>query len=182
MLRGLAAILATVALGAGGLVACGDDDDDGPSTFNEEGFPFTFEYPGDFELTDDVSFDQSLGAGSDEDISLSLDDDNGIILQRFTLATEVDEAKLPLAKREFDALLEQADVDAPPGQPGETAGYPSLEYESVALTVPEEGESRLVALFDGNQEYLLNCQSTPDDREQVDAACEQMLETLSPTE
>lgn len=52
----------------------------------------------------------------------------------------------------------------------------------MALSVPEEGESRLVALFEGDQEYLLNCQSTPDEREQVDEACEQMLETRSPTE
>jgi hypothetical protein len=33
------------ALAAVGLVACGDDDS-GPSTFEEEGIPFTFEYPG----------------------------------------------------------------------------------------------------------------------------------------
>jgi hypothetical protein len=113
---------------------------------------------------------------------LSLDENNGIILQRYTLDQEVDESNLGLAKREFDALLSQGGVEASPGQTGETAGFPSLEYESVALTVPEDGESRIVVLFEGDQEYLLNCQSTPDEREDVDAACAQMLETLSPTE
>jgi hypothetical protein len=181
VIRGLVATIAALALCAFPLAACGDDDD-GPSTFQEEGFPFTFEYPGDFELTEDVSFDQSLGGSSDEDLSLSLDENNGIILQRYTLGQEVDESNLALAKREFDALLSQGGVEASRGQTGETAGFPSLEYESVALTVPEDGESRIVILFEGDQEYLLNCQSTPDEREEVDAACQQMLETLSPTE
>jgi hypothetical protein len=179
VIRGLVATLAALVVCAFVLAACGGDD--GAATFEEEGFPFTFEYPGDFEVTEDISFDQSLGGSSDEDVSLSLDEDNGIILQRFTLELEVDESNLRLAKREFDALFSQGGVEASPGQTGETAGFPSLEYESIALTVPEDGESRMVILFEGDQEYLLNCQSTPDEREEVDAACEQMLETLART-
>jgi len=180
MYRGLAASLGVFAILAIGLIGCGDDDS-GPSTFEEDGFPFTFEYPGDFEVAEEVTFDQSLGGASDEDVSVNLDEDNGIVLQRITLNQEVTERNLELAKREIDGLLGPVDPDASPAQVGETAGFPSLEYESIALTTPEDGESRIFFLFDGDQEYVINCQSTPDEREAVDAACEQMLETLEPT-
>jgi hypothetical protein len=178
MYRGLAASLGVLAIGAIGLVACGSDDS-GPSTFEEDGFPFTFEYPEDFELTEDITFDQSLGGASDEDVSVNLDEDNGIVLQRVTLNQEVDETNLAVAKREFDGLIAQVDPDAQ-GETGETAGFPSLEYEPIALTTPEDGESRILFLFEGDQEYVLNCQSTPERREEVDAACEQMRDTLAP--
>ena len=36
-------------------------------------------------------------------------------------------------------------------------------------------------LFEGDQEYLINCQSTPEGRPEIDAACDLMLETLTVT-
>jgi hypothetical protein len=33
-------------------------------------------------------------------------------------------------------------------------------------------------MFDGDQEYQLNCQSTPGERDAVDAACDQAIATL----
>ena len=171
---------ATVALIALAVAGCGGDE--GPKTFDRDEFPFTFEYPGDFELTEEVEFDQSLGAASDEDLALAIDEDNLIVLQRITLNLEVTEKNLPVAKEELDGLLAQLDPAAPQGTTGETAGFPSLEYEPVAIDDPAEGESQLLVLFDGDQEYVLNCQSTPDEREQVDEACAEMRETLAPAE
>lgn len=84
------------------------------------------------------------------------------------------------AKAEFDGLVAQVDPSAT-GEAGETAGFPSLRYDSLSVPDPQDGESRLTLLFDGDREYVINCQSTPDGREALDAACDQVLETLSGT-
>lgn len=174
----LAAVVATGSLA--GFVACGGDDS-GPATLSEDGFPFTFEYPGDWEPSDDVSLGQELGGTADETIAVGLDDDNAIILQRFTLSVSIDEGNLDRARKEFDGLIAAIDPEAA-GEAGEVGGYLSLEYEGVALSMPPEGESRLIVLFEGDQEYFLNCQSTPENREEVESACDRALETIEPIE
>jgi hypothetical protein len=119
------------------LPACGDDDDgggDGNVTFEREGFPFTFEYPDSFELTEDVSVAQTLGGGSDDSVALALDDDNAIIVSRFTLNVEVDESNLAQVKQEADQLFQQVDPSAE-AQPGEIAGFPSLSLDAVAVPI-----------------------------------------------
>jgi hypothetical protein len=44
---------------------CGSADDDSePATFERDTFPFTFEYPDEFEFTDDVSANGSSAAAT----------------------------------------------------------------------------------------------------------------------
>jgi len=177
----LRALGAFACLGVVSACGGGKDSETETATFSGSGFPFTFEYPGDWELTDDVTVDQSVGGAPDETIALGLDNDNAIVLQRFTLSLEVDEANLDRAKAEFDSLVQELDPEAIGAETGEIASYPSLDYESIALTTPAEGESRFIVLFEGDQEYLINCQSTPENREEVESACERALETLEST-
>jgi hypothetical protein len=173
--RLLAATLAT--LGALALGACGDDDDS-PVTFENEGFPFTFEYPGDWEESDDVSIDQSLGGASEETTAVALDDENGIVLQRYTLQKSVDENNLDLAQQEIEGLLTQVDPAAK-SKTTEIAGLPALTVESLQVPSIDSGESRLVFLFDGDQEYLINCQSTEESRAEIADACDTAVRTLT---
>ena len=168
---GLAA-LAALALGA-----CGDDDDS-PATFEQEGFPFSFEYPGDWEESDDVTIDQSLGGQSEDTTAVALDDDNGIVLQRYTLQTTVDKQNLDLAQREIDGLLAQVDPTARSEQT-EIAGLPALTVDGLVVPSIETGESRLTFLFEGDQEYLINCQSTEESRTEVAEACDTAVRTLT---
>lgn len=174
-----------LAAGAAGIIAVGiagcsgDDDESGPATFQRDTFPFTFEYPDGFEFSDDVSTSQELGGGSDESVGLAIDDHNGLFVHRYTVNTEVNQANLGLAKREFDELIQQVDPDASPGEAGELVGFPSLTYDAVTVPTPEDGESRLIVLFEGDQEYIINCQSTPDGREEVQQACDLAVETLA---
>ena len=49
----------------------------------------------------------------------------------------------------------------------------------MAIPSIEDGQSRLVFLFDGELEYQINCQSTPDGRDEVESACDEALETLT---
>jgi hypothetical protein len=172
------ALVATLAVV--GLAGCGGDDDDSePSTFESDTFSFTFEYPDGFEITEDVDVSQELGGAIDETVAIAMDDDNALILQRATLNLEIDESNLGLAKEEFDGLVQQVDPGAA-GEEGELAGFPSLTYDAVTLTTPEEGESRITILFEGDQEYVINCQSTPDARDEIEEACDLALETLAP--
>jgi hypothetical protein len=181
-----AALLRTatlLALAVVGIAGCGgDDDDSGPSRFESDTFPFTFEYPDGFEVTDEVSLAQELGGAADETVAIVMDDDNGLLLQRFTLKREINQGTLNLVKQELDSLAQRVDPGAAPGEPGELAGFLSLTYDAVALTTPEDGESRLIVLFDGDQEYLINCQSIPDGREQIEEACDLAVETLAPSD
>ena len=173
------ALVATLAVV--GPAGCGGDDDDSePSTFESDTFPFTFEYPDGFEIAEDVGVSEELGGAVDETVAIAMDDDNALILQRATLNLEIDEANLGLAKEEFDGLVQQVDPGAA-GEEGELAGFPSLTYDAVTLTTPEEGESRITILFEGDQEYVINCQSTPDGREGIEEACDLALETLAPS-
>jgi hypothetical protein len=173
------ALVATLAVV--GLAGCGGDDDDSePSTFESDTFSFTFEYPDGFEITEDVDVSQELGGAIDETVAIAMDDDNALILQRATLNLEIDESNLGLAKEEFDGLVQQVDPGAA-GEEGELAGFPSLTYDAVTLTTPEEGESRITILFEGDQEYVINCQSNPDGRDEIEEACDLALETLAPS-
>jgi len=66
------------------------------------------------------------------------------------------------------------------GKQVEISGFPGFEYE-FDLEDPPEGRSRLFMLFDGKTEYTLNCQSTPDKRDELQAACRQAVDTLAKT-
>lgn len=176
MPRRLTIFLAAVAFVVAG---CGGDDAEEVSTFEDDGFPFTFEYPGDWEKTNEISIDQQLGSQPDETVAVALDEENTILLQRFTLAQEITEDNLGLAKQEFDGLIQQLDPESETEET-EVAGYPALTTDAIPLTTPEDGESMLTILFDGDQEYLVNCQSVPEERDTVDAACEKAIESIEP--
>jgi hypothetical protein len=179
-----ALLLALLALG---LAACGSDSGgssdsttasaSSASTFDEDGFGITFEYPSDWDLEDDVSIDSELGSSADAIKAVGIDDSNGIIIESYTLNQAVTADNIGDAKSELDNLIKQVAPDAT-GTTGETGGFPSVTFEDVPLTTPTDGQSTLVAVFDGESEYLINCQSTPDHRDEVEAACDQAIATV----
>ena len=89
------------------------------------------------------------------------------------------ERNLDLAKREIDALFEELGPDAPKTTKTEIAGFPALTASDVPVSTIEGAISDVSILFDGDQEYVINCQASPDHRDEVEAACEMALETLS---
>ena len=100
-----------------------------------------------------------------------------IVVQRFDLETEVTEGNLDRVKREADALFSQLAGESAEGEETSVAGLPALEYE-IDLEDPADAQTRAVAIFDGDVQYLVNCQSTPDGREEIEAACDLALETV----
>ena len=175
MSRRRASILALATLAAFGIGACGGESD---GTFDHEGFPFTFTYPEDFEEIDEVEISQQLGAAAEETVAVGVDEQDAIILEHFIVQIEVNEQNLRLAKREIDSLLQQLGPGAPPTTETEVAGLPALTATEVPVSDIEGGLSDLTILFDGDDEYVINCQSTEEHRDEVDEACEMALDTL----
>ena len=172
------AVLVTL-LGVVLLLGCGGDSSSDTATFDDDAYPFTFDYPGDWTTSDDISISNELGGSAVDQTAVVIDDSNGIIVEHFQLEIAIDDENIDLAKGELDGLISQVDPNAS-GETGETGGYPSVSYDAVPVPDPPDAESRLIALFDGDQEYLLNCQSTPDRRDEIDQGCDQAVESLQP--
>ena len=161
-----------------GPAACGEEE---ANRFEEEGFAISFEYPDGFEETDDVTLSEQRGSEAQESRALGLDEDNGIIVQRYRLQQSIDSETLDVAKAEFDQLIAGLAADAPEGEKTEVGGLPALSYSDVPVSSPADAQSRLIVVFDGRTEYLINCQSTPEKRAEIDEACDLAVDTLERT-
>jgi hypothetical protein len=158
------------------LAACGGESD---GTFDFEGFPFTFSYPADFEETEEISdASQSVGSSPEATVGIGLDDQNGIVVQRYPLRVEVTEQNIPRLKPEVDNIVRQLDPQAGQTELTEVDGRPAVVADGLAVASIEGGLSDITFIFEGDQEYLLNCQSTPDNREAVKEACDMAMDTL----
>jgi hypothetical protein len=161
------------------LAGCGSSPDK-PKTFDEEGFAVTFEYPREFERSTDVTIAHSVGPTA-ETVALAKSEDNLIAVQRFAL-------NRPVADEDADALREQLDKilgllagEPVDGKRIDVGGLVAFRYEIEKLETPEDGRSTIIALFDRATEYVINCQSVPDGRDELERACERVIDTLEPT-
>ena len=181
MSRRLSSLALALALAAAlALSACGgdDSDDSSPKTFSNDAYPFTFEYPGSLVETSDVSVDQNLGSGqANDNVGLGLTESDLILLQHVTLNAQVTQDDFDAVKKQFDQLISQVQPGAS-GTAGETGGFPSITYEDVPAPSVQDGTSKITFLFEGDNEYLINCQSTPDRSDEIASACDQVLSTL----
>jgi hypothetical protein len=160
--------------------ACGGGGDDGTETFEEEGFAFTFEYPSSLEETSDVSYSSTAGGAAEDARALGLDDRNAIVVSRYGLNVAVTAENADQVKPELDDLISGLAGTELSGKQVQIGGFPGFGY-TFDLEDPPEGRSRFFVLFDGKIEYTLNCQSTPDKRDELQAACRQAVDTLAKT-
>ena len=124
-----------------------------------------------------MSLEQQLGNAAEETVAIGLDENNAIIVQRFGLRREVNEGNLRLARAELERLLGEVDPDVRLAETS-IAGFPALTTEDLDVPSIPGGLSDLAVLFDGAEEYLLNCQSAEDHRAEIDAACEEMIASI----
>jgi hypothetical protein len=123
----------------------------------------------------------SLGGKPDAAEVLYLDHDNGIIVGRYLLTRTVAEEDVPRFVRRFDQMVSEMLGVRPRGAPLTVGGFPGASYDLLALPGLRSGQTRLIVLLDGDTQYFINCQSTPERRAAVTAACDQALATLQRT-
>jgi hypothetical protein len=160
------------------LVACGGGGGGASGLFDVAGVGITFEYPADqFDVTTQIRVQNSSGSTSAAQGGVLLDGDNLIMAQRYDLRISVTQDKLANVKDEVDNVIGELAGKSVSGREVEYGGLPGYEY-AIALKSPPKGQSRIAVLFDDRTEYLVNCQSTPEQRETLQDACQQALDTL----
>jgi hypothetical protein len=172
--------LGAIALLALAAAACGGGGGGSASetkTFDERAFGITFEYPGNFDVAEDVSFGSQSGSGAEENRAVALDGDNMIIVSKFALNVAVTRTNVMEIKPEVDRVFRQIAGRQVSGRPITVGGLPGFEY-TFATSNPKAGKSRISILFDRKTEYEINCQSTPEKRTEVERACARALDTL----
>lgn len=172
-------LLCLVAAGCGGGDSGGGGGDGGGSSadtasFDADGFDITFDYPEEMQLREEVTVNESAGAEATETVALAYDEDDAIVVQRFDLNLEITEDNLDMAKTELDGVIAQIDPEAGSGERVDVGSFPGFEYD-LELQEPAGGRSRYTVIFDGNVEYIINCQATDERREDIAAACETAL-------
>jgi hypothetical protein len=158
-----------------GTAACGGSSSD--KAFDADGIGITFTYPSEFKPIERISFAQSAGADPAARGGVSVDAVNAIIVSRYDLRVAITNQNLARFKGEVDKVISQLAGKQVTGRKVEFGGFPGYEY-SISVTKPANGLSRLLVLFDQATEYLINCQSTPEKRDTVEAACQTALDTL----
>jgi hypothetical protein len=165
-----------------GATGCGGGDS-GSSTpvgrFEQQGFEITFRYPQGFRAADDLIFGTRAGAADTARAGVGIDRQNVILVSRYDLRRSVTFSNVDGVKAEVDSVIGRLAGKQVEGRAVRFGGLPGYEY-AVRLGSPQGGFSRLVVLFDRRVEYFFNCQSTPESRAELDAACDQALTTLQP--
>lgn len=175
------AVAVVVALVAA-LAGCGDDGDaPAEKTFRDDAFSLTFRYPSNFKPVEASKPSRSAGGEPVAHTALAIDEANAIFVARYNLDATVTSDNLASILPEVDSLVSQLAGEPARGRTVEVGGLPAIEYDDVDLAEPPEGKSRLVAIFDGPVEYMLNCQSTPEEREEITRGCDLALRTLART-
>ncbi|MGI8593418.1 MAG: hypothetical protein ACR2ML_03460 [Solirubrobacteraceae bacterium] len=153
---------------------------EGPATFKPTSdLPLTFTYPKKLKRDDSPEF--SVGEGSPKAaVALGLDDVNAVIISRYDIGVAIDRDNLAQARSELDGSVKRLFRGRARGTRVKRGGLPGFEYR-VPIAKPVKARSVLTFLFDGRREYELNCQSTPEHRQELLRACDQILQTLKVT-
>jgi len=178
VVRRAALLLAGIALLV--LPGCGGGEKKGGDrTFDADGIGITFRYPATFKPVGNVTFSQSAGAEPKARAGVRLDRVNVIVVSRYDLRAKITKKNLARFKSEVDGVIGRLAGKRVDGREVEYGGLPGYEY-AISLKAPPNGRSRLAVLFDDTTEYLVNCQSTPEKRQAVAAACRRALDSLKP--
>jgi len=154
----------------------------GATTFADQRFPFTFSYPKEWgagNFTYDSA--QTAGAPPAASAAIGIDQDNSVLLTRYNLAEPVASMALADQLPELNGVISRFAGRPYFGEITQIGSRPAVRYEEFVLqNDAARRSSRVVYLYDGAAQYELNCQFTPDHREQMNRGCDQMLSTLRP--
>ena len=176
------ALLSALAL-CGGCAGGGGAEAEAAKTFSGHGI--SFEYPADWDKIEDTSTSASTGNQVWNE-SYGLDATNLVAVSLYSIGAEVTTKNIQRFEsditRAIKGVVEQAggSLEGDPA-PLTVAGLPTLDYRASGITTVDEAtvDSRIVLMFDGASEYFLNCQYTDAERQAVEDACQQVLDTFA---
>lgn len=150
------------------------------TVFADPRYGINFTYPKDWRTGNaEDNAKQSTANKPVARATIGLDDDNGIFVLRYDLAGTVPSSLPPEVATEVNGIVTQISGQPSVGTPTEIGGLPAIRYEEFPLLDDAaKRASRVTFLFDGNAEYEINCQSTPEGRNKVNQGCDQVLATL----
>lgn len=172
--------LFAAALTAGALAGCGGGGD---GAFNTPTYPFSFNYPSGWTLTRNAAFNYGSGGAGKRSVSVALKEpyDQVTITQyklKKTLPAGVNGNQAEV-DRIVQRLVKQAKGSAGDAKPVKYGGIPGYQYiveypGSDTLTL----QNKLTFLFQGQNEFQVNCQSSPQNSKALNEGCDQALGSL----
>lgn len=171
-----AILLVALAIAVSG---CGDDE---PVEFATPTYPFSFEYPEGWKLTRNAAFNYGSDAGV-RSVSVSLKDPyDQVTITQYKLKKTLPDG-INGNQEEVDGIVarltKQAKGTASDSKTVTYGGIPGYQYiVEYPATDGKTLRNTLTFLFSGQDEFQVNCQSSPENREALDKGCDQVLTTL----
>lgn len=173
------AALALVLLAAMGLSACGGSDG---TTFDEDGAPFTFQYPSDLQKVYANTGREIQGLRPKYKVALGKDETNVVVVAYYALPKDVSKLKkgaLAVAVERSARALSRALKGTTPKRSETSMGdLPATQFEF--STQSKSLTTRLVYAFQGKQQYFLRCQWNADGADTIPSACDQVASSFKP--
>ncbi|MBA3727696.1 MAG: hypothetical protein H0W94_00525 [Actinobacteria bacterium] len=176
---GIVAAVVVIAVVVGLLVFRGGEE---TKTFSAQGI--SFDYPGDWGDITGQQFSSQTGTevfGK----NFGIDGSNAAIFSIYEINVPIDASNIEQYRGEIDSTVAGLENESGGGvlrgsvtiTMGSLPGY---RYEVEGMT-PDgtEVQSRLVLVFDGTTEYFLNCQHTDEHAEEIEAGCDQIVESFA---
>lgn len=172
-----ATLLAVIALT---LAGCGGAT--GDLTFDDEAYPFSFSYPGTWTLARNVTTAGADSGSAQNSVSVALKEPyDQVTISEFKLKKKVPTGEngfKPEVDRIVKEMVSQAQgkvSDAKPVEIDDARGY---EYVISYPAGSVQLESRLTLLFKDDSEFQVNCQSSAENRDELNSGCDQILDSL----
>lgn len=174
-LLALAAVAFALAIGG-----CGGGGD---QSFSTPTYPFSFSYPAGWTLTRGANFSYGSSSEALRSVSVALKEPyDQVTITQYKLKKTLPEGVngyQPEVDRIVARLTKQAKGSASDGKSVKYGGIPGYQYvveypggNNITL------QNKLTFLFQGQNEFQINCQSSPQKREELNKGCDQVLDSL----
>lgn len=168
----LAFALAVTGLAAG----CGGDE-----KFETSTYPFSFEYPSGWKATRNAAFVYGAGAGERSIAVVYKAPNDQVVVTQYKLQKTLPPG-IVANQREVDRIVrklaKQSGGKATEARPVNYGGIPGYQYVIEYTTNGQQLQNTITFLFSGDDEFQVNCQSSPENRDVIDEGCDKVLSTL----
>ncbi len=155
---------------------------DGQLTFSAPGMAIHFHYPAQFRAVALAASRRIAGSATRATHSaVAIGEYDLLIVSRYPgLRYPVTAANIGAVKPQFDAVISRVLGRRLRGAVGAAAGLPAIIWPREPVAgLPVKATVMITNVFVGKDEYELQCQATPAHLATIEAACQEMLATLT---